>query len=240
MKITSEFGPAPFFGFSPSAEAPGVVYLEVSRDIEAELWSELLRADAALLEDRASLQIARVPDYVVVALAAAPGAWLALRTAIRAVADRHKHKTFHVELPGGGAISADGQSAQDVTRLLETAQTLFEREAQARITDIDRHYAALAHAAQQLLANRDGLSVDESVTNYLDATAEALVDWAAGSRQRSWLSWCLSNSVMSLWALQLRSSSPAATTEEARQALTAAAEALANPPADPFFNPFGL
>ncbi|MEW2161328.1 hypothetical protein AB0950_40075 [Streptomyces sp. NPDC007189] len=202
--------------------AAGVVVMEVSWDLQEELEAELQRAGATPLPRPHYLRL-DVPTYATVVLAAAPGVWLTLRTAIRALADRNKQKTFRLYL-GDAEMIADGHSVKDVTRLLETAQTLFERQTSASDETEGEalSYAAVEQAARQLLVQRDGLAVDEHISGCLDRMAQYIDD------PRLWelVVVNLDMAVDGLVRLERDNDRPSAVTPEATLSLNAAAEIL--------------
>ncbi len=206
----------------PPQNVPGVVVMEVSRDLHEGLEAELQRAGTVPLPRPLYLRV-DVPAYVTVVLAAAPGVWLTLRTAIRALADRNKQKTFHLYL-GDAEMIADGHSVEDVARLLEAAQTLFERQISApdEAEREDLPYAAMVQAARQLLAHRGNLVVDEDVSGRLDTVSQCIDDstlWEVAVV-------CLDLAVERLVRLERDNDRPSATTPEATLALHTAVEIL--------------
>ena len=221
-------------------EAPGLGF---------ELQYELSIAGSAPLPPRIGYA-GTVSHYVPFALAAVPGVWLTLCTVIHALAERHRHKTFRVELPGGGIVSADGQSAQDVAQLLNAAEVLFERQLQAHLASeqqqletTEPYFALVDQAAQRLLEHRRDLGIPEGafegypLRHALDEMADLLTDCRT-MRQRSILAHRLGRVVWLLHQLEQRSGNPTSTTDEAQQALAAAAQVVENLPEE-VFGPMG-
>ncbi|MFE3032912.1 hypothetical protein ACFXKY_14860 [Streptomyces canus] len=229
------------FYFVPAhSDKPKRIYLQllVGTVHQDDLEEELRKAGAEPLPQDVHRSAHSVPEYVVVAVTAGPGIWLALRTAIRGLAERHRHKGFAIELPGGGTFSADGHSAKEVALLLTAAERLFEHQNQTP----DHHFAAVDRVARQLLAHRADLVVPDepwasivSVISPLDAVA-ALLDDCQTVRQRHDLVGFLTQVVEGYRLLEEMTGDQVATTVEADRALTAVAEVIRDLPHGIFGN----
>ncbi|MGW0886111.1 hypothetical protein [Streptomyces sp. NPDC002671] len=236
VEITME---ADGFYFLPTRnDEPQRIYLRLpSGTGQGALEEELHKAGAEPLRQDVGHSARSLPEYAIIAVTAGPGIWLTLRAAVRGVAERHRHKGFILELPDGGAIHADGHSAKEVARLLTAAEQLFEHQKQTP----DQHFVAVDRAARQLLAHRADLVVPESwatlvsVDSSLDGVA-ALLDDCRTMRQRHALVGFLTGVVQSNRNLEDMTGQPAATTAEARQALTAVAEVIRGLPRGIFEN----
>ncbi|MGW2036025.1 hypothetical protein [Streptomyces sp. NPDC001811] len=227
------------FYFRPTRNGePQRIYIQLWRGTGREAFEEeLRRAGAVPLPQDIYHRAWDLPDYGIIALTAGPGIWLALRAAIRGIAERHRHKGFLLELPDGGSISADGHSAKEVARLLTAAEQLFERQKQTP----DQHFVAVERVARQLLDHRAGFVVPESWATFvsvgpsLDGVA-ALLDDCRTMRQRHALVGLLTQVVNDNRKLEDMTGQPAATTAEAQQALTAVAEVVRGLPRGIFEN----
>ncbi|MFG2653405.1 hypothetical protein [Streptomyces sp. NPDC048436] len=96
----------------------------------------LARALLAQLEDRgadasyaAEFGIDTGQLLIVALMMRDSGAWMTLRTAIEAVANRHQGARIRVEL-GDRTIEIEGKSTPDMEALLRQARELFEADAQ--------------------------------------------------------------------------------------------------------------
>ncbi|MFE7777296.1 hypothetical protein ACFU5O_26065 [Streptomyces sp. NPDC057445] len=159
-----------------------------------------------------------------------------------ALVERHKDKTFSLDLPGGARVSADGRSAEEVERLLKASEEMLRRQlaAQRLTTEApelpeDPQHELVEQAARGLLEQRADIAGAGEwerhfpVGAYLDGMAE-LVGNCRTARDRTTLAAFLAQVVNNLRFLERIGSSPAAATEVARQALDRAAEALADRP----------
>ncbi|MGW3249446.1 hypothetical protein ACWDCX_02575 [Streptomyces fungicidicus] len=227
------------FYFCPTRnDEPQRIYIQLWRgNVHEAFEEELRRAGAVPLPQDIYHRAQNLPDYAIIAVIAGPGVWLALRAAIRGIAERHRHKGFLLELPDGGTISADGHSAKEVARLLTAAEQLLEHQNQTP----DRHFVAVERVARQLLAHRAGFVVPESwatlvsVGSSLDGVA-ALIDDCRTMRQRHALVGFLTQVVNDNRNLEEMTGQPAATTAEAQEALTAVAEVIRGLPRRIFEN----
>ncbi|WP_208903135.1 hypothetical protein [Streptomyces incarnatus] len=203
----------------------------------AALEEELRKAGAEPLPQDEYHSARSLPDYAVIAVTAGPGIWLALRAAIRGLAERHRHKGFILELSGGHTMSADGHSAKEVARLLVAAEQLLQCQNRTQ----DQHFDAVDRVARQLLAHRADLVIPEpwgaliSVDSSLDGAA-ALLDDCRTTRQRHALVGFLAEVVRSNGNLEDMAGQSVATTTEAQQALAAVADVIRGLPRGIFEN----
>jgi hypothetical protein len=130
------------------------------------------------------------------------------------------------------ALMDDVPAAEPVRRtpeaVVETEQRLIrEREAERRAQEAaQRRHHSLMPVARRLLEQRGGLVLDEDADYWLDEVAEVLSSCSTPTQMVS-LSRYLSAAVRALSNAEKRLARPAATTNEARLALSAAAAFLA-------------
>ncbi|MEU4490106.1 hypothetical protein AB0H94_35420 [Streptomyces purpurascens] len=118
--------------------------------------------------------------------------------------------------------------------VMETEQHFIrQKEAERRAQDAaqQRHHL-LMPAARQLLQHRDGLVLDEDAQYWLDEVAEVLSHCSTPTQVVS-LSRYLSAAVRALSNAEKRTARPAATTNEARLALSAATSLVTRRNAQP-------
>ncbi|HVQ39018.1 MAG TPA: hypothetical protein VMS31_15885 [Pyrinomonadaceae bacterium] len=204
--------------------------IEVDWNDEENVRRALREAGAPLHEPYDALDVESTPQFVVIAIAASSGAWLCIRTAIKGLAERNRHKTFRLVLSDGTHLVADGYSIDQLARLVQLVSDQYVERLKEMENPQDLRQA-IAQVTKKLLDHRRTWSADETVDFCLEQ-AVRLIDNPHSEGQEELPKW-VALAVKRIRELNSSTDSAPAGSEDAKRVLDEATKLLTQIAAPP-------